>query len=520
MAGNIGRPENASRNLASIDWGKYPRTRTPSESRRFLLRGTRAEPNSQDDAHGQKDTNPLPLTLYNNPKITRGIKREESEEEDEFCKACRYEQGCEESSEKNSGQEFEQRPEQDIGEYVQSFKEDYEEASEQGAGEYAQGYGEDYQEDCEEASEEESEEYAQGYEEDYEEASDEETGEYAQGYEEDYEEASEEETGEYAQGYEEDDEVANVTSSRKQLKHKAPSGRGKMGKGVDVENQKHITLRCSHCQGPHRKSNCPELPCSHCKEEGHVSLLCAKRLAKIRKNKNTEMWNRRKREAEGPAPVASGDTSQQSEKTNAENPRKRKFRRTPTTPTGSDDESASNDDGDQSSPEADQDSVDDGPQDSSASAEKTQEQEKTTRPMRCGNCKGPHRKRVCPHLPCAYCKEEGHTSCACPKRLLKQQKTKTANMRMWRKRETRDKSKTGGDDSKGALDGSSDHDKPTPPRLRCSVCRGPHRKPACPERPCTYCGERGHVRHDCPKRLADREERNASRKRQKSPTKD
>ena len=28
----------------------------------------------------------------------------------------------------------------------------------------------------------------------------------------------------------------------------------------------------------------------------------------------------------------------------------------------------------------------------------------------------------------------------------------------------------------------SDHDKPNPPRrMRCSVCRGPHRKPACSE---------------------------------------
>lgn len=287
-----------------------------------------------------------------------------------------------------------------------------------------------------------------------------------------------------------------------------------------MENQKHVTLRCSHCQGPHRKLNCPELPCSHCKEEGHVSLLCVERLAKIRKNKNTEMWNRRKREAEGPAPVSSGDTSLQSEETNAENPRKRKSRRTPTTPRSSNHESASNDYGDPSSPEAKQDSVDDGPQDFPASAEKTQEQEKTTRPMRCDNCKGPHRKRVCPHLPCAYCKEKGHTSAACPERLLKQQKTRTANMRMWRECEARDKGKTGGDGSKGVSDGSSDHDKANPPRLRCSVCRGPHRKPACAKLPCAYCGERRHVRHECPKRLADRKERDASRKRQKKSKKD
>lgn len=226
--------------------------------------------------------------------------------------------------------------------------------------------------------------------------------------------------------------------------------------------------------------------------QGHVSLLFAERIAKIRKNKNTEMWNRRKCEVKGPAPVASGDTSKQSEKPNAENSRKRKSRRPPSTPTGSDHESAGNDDVDPPSLEANQASVDDGPQDSSLS-----------RPMRCDNCKGPHRKRVCPHLPCAYCKEEGHTSGACPERLLKQQKTRTANMRMWRKSEASEKGKICGDDNKGVGDGNSDHDKLNPPFLRCSVCRGPHQKPACPKLPCMYCVERGHLRHDCPKRMAD-----------------
>lgn len=163
------------------------------------------------------------------------------------------------------------------------------------------------------------------------------------------------------------------------------------------------------------------------------------------------MWNRRKCEAKGPAPDASGDTSKQSEKPNAENSRKRKSRRPPSTPTGSDHESAGNDDVDPSSFEANQVSVDDGPQDSSASTEKTEEQEKPTRPMRCDNYKGPHRKRVCPHLPCDYCKEEGHTSGACPKRLLKQQKTRSANIRMWRKSEASEKGKTCGDDNKGVV---------------------------------------------------------------------
>lgn len=545
MAGNVWRPENASRNLASTDRSTYPDSRTPEELRRSFLRQceTCAESNSQDDANAQGDTNPLPLALDNNPEV----KREESEGEGGFCKAgceeeceksrqeckaCKYKQGCEEGSAKDSGQASKQKTEQDTGEYAQGSEEDCEEAREQVAREYAQGYGEGYGEDYEEGygedyeegyEEEYEEDYEEDYEADYEEAGEEESGEYAQG--------SEEESGEYAQSYkeyyeeasEEDGEAANVTSSHKQLKHKAPSGRGKMGNSVDMENQKHTTLRCSHCQGPHRKLNCPELPCSHCKVQGHVSLLCAERLAKIRKNKNTEMRNRRKREAKGPpAPVASGDTSQQSDKTNAENPRKRKSRRPPSTPTGSDHESASNNDnGDPSSPEANQDSDDDGPQDSSASAKKTQEQEKTARPMRCNNCKGPHRKRVCPHLQCAYCKEEGHTSGACPERLLKQQKTRTANMRMWRKSEASEKGKTGGgEDSKGVGDSSSDHDKPNRPRLRCSVCRGPHRKPACPELPCAYCGQRGHVRHDCPKRLADREELVASRKRQKKSKQD
>lgn len=518
MAGNVWRPENASHNLASTDRSMYPDSRTPEEFRRSQC-DTCAESNSQDNANVQGDTNPLPLALDNNPEIKREeseeedtnpltlalgnnpeVKREESEEEGVFCKAgceeecdkprqeckaCKYEQGWEEGSEKDSGQESKQKTEQDTGEYAQGSEESCEDASEQVAGKYAQGYGEDYDEDYEEASEEEF-------------------GEYAQGSDEYYEEASEE-----------DGEAANVTSSHKQLKHKAPSGHGKMGNSVDMENQKHATLRCSHCRGPHRKLNCPELPCSHCKVQGHVSLLCAERLAKIRKSRITEMRNLRKREAKGPAPVASGDSSQQSGGANAGNPQKRKSRGPPSTPTGTYHESASNDNGDPSSPEANQDSDDNGPQDSSASTKKTQEQELTARPMRCDNCKGPHRKRVCPHLPCAYCKEEGHTSGACPERLLKQQKTRTANMRMWRKSEASKKGKTGGDDSKGVGDGSSDHDNPNTPRLRCSVCRGPHRKPACPELPCAYCGERGHVRHDCPKRLADRKERVASRKRQK-----
>lgn len=474
-----------------------------------------------ENASAQGDPNPLSLTLDNNPEV----KREESEEEGGFgkagceeeceksrqeCKASKYEQGCEEGSEKDSRQESKQKAGQDTGEYAQGYEEKYEEASEQVAGAYAQGYGEDYEEDYDEDYDGDYDEnYEEDHEEDCEEASEEESGEYSQGSEKYYEEASEE-----------DGEVANFTSSHKQHRHKAPSGRDKMGKSVDMENQKHTTLRCSHCQGPHRKLNCPELPCSHCKVQGHVSLLCAERLAKIRKNKNIEMWNRRKREAGGPAPVASGETSQQSEKTNAENPRRRKSRRPPSNPTGSDHESASNDNGDLSSPETNPDSDDDGPQNSSASAEKTQGEEKRTRPMRCDNCKGPHRKRVCPHLPCVYCKEAGHTSGACPERLLKQQKTRTASMRMWRKSEASEKGKTGDDDSKGVGDGSSDHDKPNPPCLRCSVCRGPHRKPACPELPCAYCGERGHVRHDCPKRLADREERVASRKRQKKSKQD
>lgn len=118
-----------------------------------------------------------------------------------------------------------------------------------------------------------------------------------------------------------------------------------MGTGEDIENQKHTALSCSHCQGTHRESNCLVLPCSHHKEEGHVSLLCPERLAKVRKSKDIEMWIRRQNEAEGSAPVAtSGTTSQQSEGTKEENPRKRKSRASPATPTSSDHESVSNDD--------------------------------------------------------------------------------------------------------------------------------------------------------------------------------
>lgn len=178
-----------------------------------------------------------------------------------------------------------------------------------------------------------------------------------------------------------------------------------MGTGVDIENQKHTALSCGHCQGTHRESNCLILPCSHRKEEGHVSLLCPERLAKVRKSKNIEMWIRRQSEAGGSAPVATGGTtSQQSEATKAENPRKRKSRASPATPTSSDHESVSNDDCDPSSPGANQDS-DDEPQDSSTSAEKTHEQEeKPAGPIQCSNVKGSHRKQVCPHLPCAHCK--------------------------------------------------------------------------------------------------------------------
>lgn len=574
MAGNVWSPENASRNLALTDHrSTSPNSRTPEELRLSLMRQfeTGAKSDSQDDANGQGDTNPFPLTLDNipavkpegdtnllpvtlddnlavkreedtdplpvtmdkNPAVKRegdtnplplildnspAVKQEESEEEGGFDKAgCEgefeksrqefkvneQEQGCEEDSQKDSEQESQEKTEQDTGEYAQGYEEDYEEAYEQVARKYAQGYGEDYDEDYQD----DSEEY-------YEEAGEEDSGGYPQGYEEYYEEAGEE-----------DGEVANFTSSHKQTKHKTPSGRCEMGKSVKMENRMHTTLRCSHCREPHRKVNCPELPCSHCKLQGHVSLLCAERLAKNRKNKITEMRNRRKREAEGPAPVASGDTSQQSEKKNAENPRKRKSRRPPSTPPGSDHDSASDGNGHPSSPQVNQDSDDDGQASSASAKKKTQEQEKTTRPMRCSNCMGPHRKRICPHLPCAYCNEAGHTSGACPERLLKQQKTKTANMREWRKSEARGKKgKTGGDDDSkgvGGGDGGSDHDKSNPPpRLRCSVCKGPHRKPACPDLPCAYCGEQGHVRHDCPKRLADREERVASRKRQKKSTQD
>lgn len=114
------------------------------------------------------------------------------------------------------------------------------------------------------------------------------------------------------------------------------------------------------------------------------------------------------------------------------------------------------------------------------------------------------------HLPCAHCKEEGHISSACPKRLLQQQKSRNAFMTMRRKREDAvgDKGKTGGDgdnNGKGVRadgNGTSDHDKPNPPRrMRRSVCRGPHRKPACPNLPCLHCDERGHVRHDCPQAI-------------------
>ena len=83
-------------------------------------------------------------------------------------------------------------------------------------------------------------------------------------------------------------------------------------------------------------------------------------------------------------------------------------------------------------------------------------------------------------------------------------------MSSWKKREASDKGKTGDSKGVGAI---SDHDKPNPPRLLCSVCRGPYRKPACQHLPCTYCKEQGYVRHDCSKRLADRKGSRARKKR-------
>lgn len=576
------RAQDPSLNLASIDWSTCPKNPMLAEIRQFIIREGqhRAGVNSQDDSHSQEETAPLPPTFDKNPEVKQGeteeerefwnnargqgegtslpstlgsrnpeAKREESDEEGEVCKVGgeeECEEGCQECAE-GCPECGEGCPEYTEGclecEGCQEYESGYPECEEwcpecrercpvceEGCQE-CEGCG--YEEGCEVCEREDSGGTGEkGFEEDSGLQSKQESGQGVGGIflgcDEDDKKVSEQETGEYAPGYEDYDEAieeyvraADFASSHEQLKHRTPSSGETMGTSVNVENQKPATLRYNHCQGSHRKSNCPELPCSHYKVEGHVSPICPGQLTKVRKNKNTEMWIRRQLEAEELAPVASGGTTcQPSEEINADNPRKRKSRASPAIPTSSNHESVSNDHCDLSPPEANQDN-DDELQDFSTSVERPQvQEEKPIRPMQCSNCKGPHRKRVCPQLPCAHCKE-GHISSTCPERLLQQQKTRSTYMTMWRKRENGvgDKGKTGGDISNGVGSDSnscSDHEKTNSPRLRCSVCRGPHRKPVCPNLPCAYCEERGHVRHDCPKRLADREELKVSNKRQRT----
>lgn len=206
--------------------------------------------------------------------------------------------------------------------------------------------------------------------------------------------ASEQETGEYVQGYENDDEetgekyddAAKFTSSHNQLNHEIPSNHRKMGTGVDIENQKHTALSCSHCQGTDRESNWPVLPCSRPNEEGHISLPCPERLAKARKSANPERRPILRRAAitnqsavmiviyhhQGPIKIATT---------------KRKIPR--------------------------------------LWRRKAQNKKKSLQAAyRAVICKGPHRMQGCPHLPYARCKEEEHISCACPERLLQQQKSR------------------------------------------------------------------------------------------------
>lgn len=108
----------------------------------------------------------------------------------------------------------------------------------------------------------------------------------------------------------------------------------------------------------------------------------------------------------------------------------------------------------------------------------------------CSNCKKPnHQRTTCSYLPCRYCDTMGHVGTSCPRRKEVLGQAARDSKRRYRERIAMAQSGTPSADFHTAL---------------CSHCRQPtHRRPACPQLPCTYCNTVGHVVTFCPVKAED-----------------
>lgn len=116
----------------------------------------------------------------------------------------------------------------------------------------------------------------------------------------------------------------------------------------------------------------------------------------------------------------------------------------------------------------------------------------------CSNCKKPnHQRTTCPDLPCRHCDTIGHVGTSCPRRRdILAQAARDSNRRY----------KDNKAMAQGGPSPSSDFHHTALPL--CSHCRQPsHRRPACPQLPCTHCNTLGHVVTLCPVKAEDTRQR-------------
>ncbi len=108
----------------------------------------------------------------------------------------------------------------------------------------------------------------------------------------------------------------------------------------------------------------------------------------------------------------------------------------------------------------------------------------------CSNCKKPnHQRTTCPDLPCRHCDTMGHVGTSCPHRKEALVQAARDSKRRYKERIAMARGGTPAADSHAAL---------------CSHCRQPsHRRPACPQLPCTHCSTLGHVVTFCPVKAED-----------------
>lgn len=123
----------------------------------------------------------------------------------------------------------------------------------------------------------------------------------------------------------------------------------------------------------------------------------------------------------------------------------------------------------------------------------------------CSQCEKPyHQRKTCTGLPCRHCNKMEHIGTNCPDR-----EEELAQAIRHAKRKYNEKKAAA---TRGASAGNH--------HTLCSRCRQPdHRRPACPQLPCTRCSTVGHVVTDCPlqteevrQRMKDAQERYKKRR--------